>query len=208
MIIFSSNLSETIDIWKNTIFGNFMNKDEFVKIQYLSAVVDVFGFYHARKEQEYAAKSILEFMENFSIKKYFHLENVYRRWDYEWESHKRKTKEWSTKYICKNVMKLHDEEAQRMILILCSMHSDGYVRQESIQKLAQYKDSLPFLLMRLNDWVKQVRESAFFTAMERISKGNTKELLLALPVFEKLDHSCRKDKEAYLEISNVFYNKL
>ena len=28
------------------------------------------------------------------------------------------------------------------------------------------------------------------------------------PVFEKLDHSCRKDKEAYLEISNVFYSKL
>lgn len=208
MIIFSSKSNATIDIWKNTIFSNFMNNDEFVKMQYLSAVVDVFGFDHARKEQEYAAKSILEFMENLSIKKYFHLENVYRRWNYEWESHKRKAKEWDTKYICKNVMKLQDEEARRMILILCSMHSDGYVRQESIQKLIQYKNSLPFLLMRLNDWVKQVRESAFITAMERISKGNTEELLFALPVFEKLDHSYRKDKEAYLEISNVFHKKL
>ena len=53
-------------------------------------------------------------------------------------------------------------EAPSTSLGLASFHASGYVRQAAVEKLASFSDGreLPFLLIRLNDWVQPVRSAA------------------------------------------------
>lgn len=48
------------------------------------------------------------------------------------------------------------------ILGVLSFHPSGYVREEAVRRLARTHDGseLPYLLLRLNDWVDQVRDEA------------------------------------------------
>ena len=48
------------------------------------------------------------------------------------------------------------------VLGLTSFHSDGYIREEALRRLALGRSGaeLPFLLIRMNDWVKEIRLAA------------------------------------------------
>jgi len=48
------------------------------------------------------------------------------------------------------------------LLIIASMNKSGYVREKAIRKFNRYRNPevIPYLLFRLGDWVKQVRETA------------------------------------------------
>jgi len=54
---------------------------------------------------------------------------------------------------------------------MASMHFSGYVRDEALRKLsdAQGGTELPFLLLRLNDWVQEVRHTAHLLVRERLT---------------------------------------
>lgn len=54
------------------------------------------------------------------------------------------------------------EGASLSIIGVASFHRNGYVREAAIKKLAEYFTGaeLPFLLVRLNDWVSNIRQAA------------------------------------------------
>lgn len=191
--------------WNNVIFLNFIKGDKTEKIKLLSAVIDVFGFSEMKQEQKKAAHTVKEFMDCLRVKDYFHLENVVRRWEYEWEGIKQNSKNWDSDHMFPDIMCIKDEDEKKAVLILGSMSANGYLRQKCLKELAQYKDSLPFLLLRLNDWVKEIRTDAFHCSMQRMEQAQVGELLLALPVMEKLKNSYRKDMKSYQIISENFH---
>ena len=47
------------------------------------------------------------------------------------------------------------------VLKLGTFHGNGYYRQKCMEALASYEGTLSFLMLRLNDWVSPIRESAF-----------------------------------------------
>ena len=57
-----------------------------------------------------------------------------------------------------------------MILGLASFHANGYVRQAAVEKLTHCSDGreLPFLLIRLNDWVQPIRSTVKHSFSRRI----------------------------------------
>lgn len=61
-------------------------------------------------------------------------------------------------------------ECRASVLGLLSLHKNGYVRQVAIQKLDQVEDGseLPFLLLRLNDWVANVRSTSKCAIQRRL----------------------------------------
>ena len=78
-----------------------------------------------------------------------------------------------------------------------SFHWSGYVREAAVRQLAQIRtgDELPFLLIRLNDWIPQVRTAARQTIQDRTTPayahhfaGNLR-LLQQLLIWERIDHS-------------------
>jgi hypothetical protein len=56
---------------------------------------------------------------------------------------------------------------------VASMHYSGYVRDAALRRLSDTQDGseLPFLLLRLNDWVEEVRQTALALVRLRVTSG-------------------------------------
>lgn len=85
-------------------------------------------------------------------------------------------------------------EQYAAILRLGTFHSNGYFRQMCMEKLAQYPDNLPFFVMRLNDWVNEIRQSAYQLAVKRICVCGIQELFSAMPILDKVKNSRRRNE--------------
>jgi len=94
-------------------------------------------------------------------------------------------------------MQIRKEDERRAVLILGCMSADGFLQQKCLNELAGYTNSLLFLLIRLNDWVKEIRGDAYKLSIQRIKVSDARELLMALPVLEKLKNTYRKERDDY-----------
>lgn len=76
-----------------------------------------------------------------------------------------------------------------------SFHANGYVREEAVRLLSEVRDGneLPFLLIRLNDWVHQVQERAAIAIRDRISSEYANHFVRCLPLVERLKVQGRGD---------------
>lgn len=70
--------------------------------------------------------------------------------------------------------------------------SNGYYRQHCMERLRDVEDSLPFLILRMNDWVVQIREEAYKLSQQRMRICGLYEFFLSLPILEKVKASERR----------------
>jgi hypothetical protein len=86
---------------------------------------------------------------------------------------------------------------QLSLLGLLSIHSNGHIREEALKRLNLIEDGreIPFILLRLNDWVDQVKAEASKAMEKRITQKNAKYflsniyLISALARYHRHDHS-------------------
>jgi HEAT repeat protein len=91
---------------------------------------------------------------------------------------------------------------QRIILFgLASFHESGYVREEAVRRLAGSNSGaeLPFLLIRLNDWVAEVREAARLAVGLKLSPRYAGSLVENLPLVARLGQAARADHGRVVE---------
>lgn len=71
---------------------------------------------------------------------------------------------------------------------LCTWHPNGYVRELAVRWLAAAAadQALPFLVLRVNDWVSQVRDAARQGVESRLSLTHAEALVAALPLVLRL----------------------
>lgn len=88
-----------------------------------------------------------------------------------------------------------EEPACSSILGLVSIHRNGFVREEAVRQLSCHNDGkeLPFLLIRLNDWVEPIRSLARAAVVERLTESNLSSLLPNLPLICRLARVRRND---------------
>lgn len=82
-----------------------------------------------------------------------------------------------------------------------SCNRNGYVREAAVRYLAnQYTGmELPFLLLRINDWVPEVRSIAIAATSYRIMKEYSRQLVRCLPLLESLERQGRRDGEGIFQ---------
>lgn len=92
------------------------------------------------------------------------------------------------------------EDSRNTIFALLSMHPSGYIRQQAMTKLSPLFPhiTLPVLLIRANDWVKQIRNLASVKLRECLTTDDTKSFLPFLPLIIKL-----YDKQRHNHISLI-----
>lgn len=90
------------------------------------------------------------------------------------------------------------------VLKLGTFHSDGYCRQRCIEELAAYSGTLPFLVLRMNDWVKKIRNRAYVLALRQLERCDIYELLYSIPMLDKLRGSGRRDGEYLQKFEELF----
>lgn len=86
------------------------------------------------------------------------------------------------------------------VLGVLSFNSSGFVREAAVRVLANIHDGqeLPFLLIRLNDWVKQVRDAAKEAVDRRITSANAPHFVRCLPLTYRLGDQSREDHTAVI----------
>lgn len=86
---------------------------------------------------------------------------------------------------------------------LASWHPSGYVREAAVHALARRSDKgkyeIPFLLLRLNDWVPEVRRAAQDSFAARVDLRYADALVRALPLLLALRERRRVDHDALVE---------
>jgi HEAT repeat protein len=86
-------------------------------------------------------------------------------------------------------------------LALASFHPCGYLREAAVRSLARLDDGmeLPYLLLRLNDWVSEVRRVAEEEVLSRAGRGYARHFVACLPLVDRLRDLSRADQERVLE---------
>ncbi len=87
------------------------------------------------------------------------------------------------------------------LLGLASFHTSGYVREEAVSRLGRMSGGaeLPFLLIRLNDWVQNVREAARRAVTSRLSPNYAASFAANLPLVTRLQQTERGDHREIVE---------
>lgn len=80
-------------------------------------------------------------------------------------------------------------------IALATFHPVGFVRQAAVEALAGLRDgrSLPFVLLRLNDWVSPVRRAAEATLDQHVTAEFAPSMIAALPLLFGLEQRRRHD---------------
>ncbi|HQR32375.1 MAG TPA: HEAT repeat domain-containing protein [Blastocatellia bacterium] len=84
---------------------------------------------------------------------------------------------------------------------LASFHSSGYVRESAIKRLKENHDGreLPYLLIRLNDWVAPVQQAAEKEIFERIRIDYAHHWVSNLALLRRLILASRKNHQPFGE---------
>ena len=119
--------------------------------------------------------------------------------------------EWSIHWRSFNIeyfiTKQMTEDEKRAVFVFSSFHPNGYIREQAIQSLVKYRNVIPFILLRCNDWVYQVRQSAFYSLSEVLSHCRNEEIIDALPVMTTLFRSKRCEYNNILLLILDFFKR-
>lgn len=88
-------------------------------------------------------------------------------------------------------------EATSALIALATFHGNGHVREAAVRELSKSHTGveLPFLLIRLNDWVEPVRRLAEAEVARRATPDRRPEFVRALPLVARLKGLRRVDHD-------------
>ena len=98
-----------------------------------------------------------------------------------------------------------DTQDKRALIVFSSFNPNGYIREQAVKAMQDYDMTLPFIILRQNDWVLQVRQAASMAYAYRMQRLSGGELLAALPFAEKLN---RGSRGAHDEFAGLFFTAL
>ena len=83
------------------------------------------------------------------------------------------------------------------VMAVAASHRNGYVREAAVSGLAASREgrSVPYVLLRLNDWVTQVREAAHQAIETFLQPEFASDVVAALPAIRALARRTRADHE-------------
>lgn len=87
------------------------------------------------------------------------------------------------------------------LLGMASFHKSGFVREEAVKRLDRRSSGteLRFLLIRLNDWVHNVRVAAQKAIISRLQPHHAEDFVASLPLINRLEQAGRSDHRQIIE---------
>lgn len=172
------------------------------KQSYLSVIYQVLASENI-EVLNYASSDIALYMQDLDSNQTIRLDEQFREyssieWNVSWEKIDIGLWEKSIK----------SEEAYLWALRLGTFHPNGYFREKCIFRLAKDKESVKFVLLRLNDWVGPVRKAAEIVVLAWIPKLNAEELVACLPYWEKVKQGMRRDSKLTQELENYITERI
>lgn len=108
--------------------------------------------------------------------------------------------EYRAAFVLDDVPRLAKLESAWAALGLASMAPDGHVREAAIRELARrHEHEIPFLVLRANDWVPQVRTRALTALRERLVPARAGGFVDSLPLVLDLRGRSRHDHAPFVQ---------
>lgn len=87
------------------------------------------------------------------------------------------------------------------LLGVASFHPNGFVRERALTRLTSVRTGLelPFLLLRLNDWVEPIHEAAVGALQSRLTPDYAAAFVRCLPLLFDLEDPRRRDHGPWLQ---------
>ena len=88
----------------------------------------------------------------------------------------------------------------RALLICGAAHPNGYFRERCLRKLEQEQGVLQFVLLRMNDWVPQIRKAAQDMLPGMLHRASVSEIADAIPFVEHVRRGQRAQRDLYFSM--------
>lgn len=142
-----------------------------------------------------AAEAIHAYMCSLDAPHIIRLDRVFRQytsmeWSYDWEK-------LSPADVTKGIK---DSGMRLSILRLGTLHPNGYFREKCMKKIAGDEASFGYIALRLNDWVLQIRETAYRILSKRLDKIKVDTAVGLLPFISRTKKGERYGYQQFQEI--------
>lgn len=190
---------EEIDSWQRALLEAIQKLNE-ADLSQLKVVYQAFGFQNKNVIRQ-ASTAIFKQLSIFSADQMIKLDEQFRQYT---------SLDWFVNWQKVNLEFIkgciNNDEEYMYILILGSFHPNGYFREKCILELAKHPNTLPYLILRMNDWVSVIRMKVNSLIFERIQTSTIHEILMSMQQIEKLKHCERREREEFEKFyENVTY---
>ncbi len=170
----------------------------------LSAIPDVFQLLLRNNEKVklQSAENLNYVMSTLNSSQLIKVDKIFReRVSYEWSY------DWRTKDPKELLHPLMSEEEKVTILGLSSFHPNGYFREKAIKALSNMETGheIPYLLIRINDWVRTVRSSSKEQLLRYLTQKHSMNFINNLPLVLRLGECSR---EEHIDVINAVVSLL
>lgn len=103
---------------------------------------------------------------------------------------------------------IHDRNAYLSVLRLGTFHPNGYFREKCMWALEDDEASFPYIALRLNDWVKPVRDTAYYILSSKLDAAKTDTAIEMLPFISQTSQGMRYTYAQFHEIKTKLTEKI
>ncbi len=149
----------------------------------------------SKKQKKVAASLLNKILSTSSVDDIYKIDKLMReKTSMEWNI------DWDLINLESLLTKQMTNSEKRAIYAFASFNPNGYIREKAILALAKYEDTTPFILLRCNDWVNQIRQLAFNLLPKMLNKASNEEITFTISFMEKLHRSVRCEYNSILQI--------
>lgn len=152
---------------------------------------------------EKAGKAIGRVLTTYNDSQLIKFEEQFRK--YEWPPW---SFEWRNTNILYSKNFVDAIEDWKYILILGSFHPNGYFREQCTIELSKLEGTLPYLLLRLNDWVELIRIRSHQLILQKVSYCSIFEVISSMEYWDKVNNSQRRNPNELIKLYKELINKL
>ncbi|HEY3853560.1 MAG TPA: hypothetical protein VGO67_04110 [Verrucomicrobiae bacterium] len=172
-----------------SVFDEIASSNESLAIPYLTS----FLLNKQNDVRNAAARTIGHLIDNLKLSDFAQLDEASRKY---WPCESSEPSQWRhiKPHEVKQLWRLPNPTS---VIGITSFHGSGYIREAAVKELANNFDGseMPFLLIRLNDWVSEVREMAETAILQRIRSEYARHFLRNLHLVFRL-RSCGRSHDA------------
>lgn len=150
-----------------------------------------------------AASTIRMHLEEYSMTQMIKLSESFRQCtSLEWFI------DWRNVYFNDLNLSFESENDYIYSLILGSFHPNGYFRERCTIQLSKYQDTLAYIVLRLNDWVDNIKKCAYDLISVKLKNCSINELFITTLALNKVKSSERRNIEDLLIIYDAITKRI